>query len=86
VLVFPTSPVVAPPLSASTDEIMAIREQTIGVTSIAGFAGVPEVTIPAGRVEGAPVGLSLVAGAGRDRALLAFAEAAAAALGLGEGG
>ncbi|WP_337876797.1 amidase [Elioraea sp.] len=86
VLVFPTSPVVAPPLSASTDEIMAIREQTIGVTAIAGFAGVPEVTIPAGRVDGAPVGLSLIAGAGRDRALLAFAEAAAAALGLGEGG
>lgn len=84
VLAFPTSPVAAPLLTATTDEIMAVREQTIGVTSIAGFAGAPEVTIPAARVNGAPVGLSLVAAPGRDRALLAFAEAAAAALGLGE--
>jgi amidase len=85
-LVFPTSPVPAPLLSASTEEIMAIREQTIGVTAIAGFAGAPEVTLPVARVDGAPVGLSLVAAPGRDRALLAFAEAAAQALGLGEAG
>jgi amidase len=86
VLVFPTSPVPAPLLSASTEEVMAIREQTIGVTSISGFAGAPEVTLPVARVDGAPVGLSLVAAPGRDRALLAFAEAAAQALGLGEAG
>jgi amidase len=46
----------------------------MGVTAIAGLAGLPEVTLPVGRVEGAPVGLSLVAGAGRDQALLALAE------------
>jgi amidase len=40
------------------------------------------VTLPAGRVEGAPVGLSLVAAAGRDRALLALAERLAERLGL----
>lgn len=86
VMVFPTSPLPAPLLSAGTEEIMAIREQTIGVTAIAGFAGAPEVTLPAARVDGAPVGLSLLAAPGRDRALLAFAEAAAAALGVGEAG
>lgn len=54
----------------------------MGVTAIAGLCGLPEVTIPAGRVGGAPVGLSLVAGPGRDRALLALAERVAAAAGL----
>jgi amidase len=55
----------------------------MGVTAIAGLAGLPEVTIPAARVAGgAPVGLSLVAAPGRDRALLALAERVAAELGL----
>jgi amidase len=82
VLVFPTSPCPAPLLSASLTEQDAIREATIGVTSIAGFCGLPEVTVPAGTVAGAPVGLSFVAGPGRDRALLAFMLEAAEVLGL----
>jgi amidase len=40
------------------------------------------VTLPVATVKGAPVGLSLIAGPGRDRALLAFACDAAAMLGL----
>jgi amidase len=40
------------------------------------------VTIPAGRVGGAPVGLSLVGAPGSDRALLTLAEAVAKAAGL----
>ena len=55
---------------------------TVGVTAIAGFCGLPEVTLPAGRVNGVPVGLSLVAGEGHDRGLLALACDAAAVLGL----
>jgi amidase len=82
VLVYPTSPVPAPKLTASQASQNAVREQTMGVTAIAGLAGLCEVTLPVARVEGAPVGLSLVAAAGRDRALLAFAARAAAALGL----
>jgi amidase len=60
----------------------AIRRATIGVTAIAGFCGLPEVTLPAGSVMGAPVGISLVAGPGLDLGLLAFACDAAAVLGL----
>ena len=82
VLVYPTSPCPAPLLSASRAEQDAIRQVTIGVTAIAGFCGLPEVTLPAGSVAGAPVGLSLVAGPGHDRALLALACDAAAVLGL----
>ncbi len=82
VLVFPTSPLPAPLLAADPAEQNAVRERTMGVTAIAGLAGLPEVTIPAARVGGAPVGLSLVAAPGRDRALLALAERVAAELGL----
>ena len=82
VLAFPTSPVPAPKLGLSLEGQNAVRESTMGVTAIAGFAGLPEVTLPAGRVEGAPVGLSLLAGRGRDRALLALAERLAGLLDL----
>jgi amidase len=54
----------------------------MGVTAIAGFCGLPEVTLPAATVHGAPIGLSLVAGPGLDRGLLEFACDAADVLGL----
>ncbi len=82
VLVYPTSPCPAPLLTASMPEQDAIRQATIGVTAIAGFCGLPEVTLPAGTVNGAPVGISLVAAQGLDRGLLAFACDAASVLGL----
>jgi len=82
ILVYPTSPCAAPLLTASAAEQEAVRQATVGVTAIAGFCGLPEVTLPAATVGRAPVGLSLVAGPGRDRALLAFACDAAAVLGL----
>jgi amidase len=82
VLVYPTSPCPAPLLTISSAEQDAIRQASIGVTAIAGFCGLPEVTLPAGLVGGAPVGISLVAGPGLDRGLLAFACDAAAVLGL----
>jgi amidase len=82
VLVYPTSPCPAPLLTATMAEQDAIRQATVGVTAIAGFCGLPEVTLPAAHVNGARVGLSLVAGPGLDRGLLAFACDAAAVLGL----
>jgi len=74
VLAYPTSPCPAPLLSATQAEQNAVRERTISVTSIAGLPGLPEVTLPLGTADGAPVGLSLVAAPGRDLALLALAE------------
>ncbi len=82
VLVYPTSPAPAPLLAASPAEQQRVREATLCVTAIAGLAGLPEVTLPAGTVEGVPVGLSLVGGAGTDRALLGLAKRAAGVLGL----
>jgi amidase len=82
VMVYPTSPCISPLLTANPEEQDAVRQATVGVTAIAGFCGLPEVTLPAARVRGAPVGLSLVAGPGHDRALLALACDAAEVLGL----
>jgi amidase len=81
-LIYPTSPCPAPLLTSGPAEHERIRQATIGVTAIAGFCGLPEVTLPAGVVNGAPVGLSLVGGRDQDRALLALAREAAAVLGL----
>jgi len=83
VMAYPTSPIPAPRLTASQAEQNAVRENTMRVTAIAGLASLCEVSLPAGRVEGAPVGLSLVAAPGRDRALLALASRVAAAMGEG---
>ena len=82
VLVYPTSPCPAPLLTSSEAEHNAIRQATVGVTAIASFCGLPVVTLPAGVVGGAPVGLSLVAAVGHDRGLLALACDAASVLGL----
>ena len=83
VMIYPTSPAPAPLLASSLAEQNKVRERSMGVTAIAGFCGLPEVSIPAGKVDGAPVGLSLVGAPGRDRAVLAAAEALAASLGIG---
>ena len=83
VLAYPTSPCPAPKLTSTNAEQEAVRARTIGVTAIAGMCGLPEVTIPAGRVDGAPVGMSLVAAPGRDRALLDLACVAADLIGQG---
>jgi amidase len=82
VLIYPTSPMPAPKLGVTGAEEAVLRERTMGVTAIAGIGGLPEVTLPVARVSGAPVGLSLTAAPGRDRALLALAERLAPALGL----
>ncbi len=81
VLAYPTSPTEAPRLAISLEAQNAVRERTMGVTAIAGLAGLVEVTLPLGRVEGVPVGLSLVAAPGRDRQLLALAARLAQAMG-----
>ena len=70
VLVLPTAPVIAPRLDDPAETFLAYRDRTLTLTCIAGLARVPEVTIPAGKVEGALVGLSLIARRGADLQLL----------------
>ncbi len=82
VLVAPTSPAQRRSPAPAPASWMPCWQATIGMSGLASLCGLPEVTLPAATVQGAPVGLSLIAGPGRDRALLAFACDAAAVLGL----
>ncbi|MDR3467203.1 MAG: amidase [Xanthobacteraceae bacterium] len=69
-LVLPTAPCIALRKDAAGLEISDFYRRALTLTSIAGHAGLPQITVPAGRVDGCPVGLSIVAAAGCDRALL----------------
>jgi amidase len=73
VLCMPTSPMPAPRRDESLDALGDVRVRTMTLTCVAGLARVPQISIPAGSVGGAPVGLSFMAAGGRDAMLLALA-------------
>jgi amidase len=74
VIVMPTTPTLPPerniPDGASFAEF---RTLTLGSTCLAGHAGLPQVSLPAGLAAGCPVGLSLVGWRGGDETLLDLA-------------
>jgi amidase len=74
-LIMPTAPDVAPKLQLPPQETVAVRERMLALLCVAGLGGLPQLSLPAGTVHGAPVGLSLLAGRGRDELLLAVARA-----------
>lgn len=78
VLCLPTAPSPAPLKGLPLAETERFRGRTLSLTCIAGLAGLPQVTLPLGQVDGAPVGLSLIGAAGSDAALLELAEAVGA--------
>jgi amidase len=47
-----------------------VRLRAIGITSIASLGGLPEISLPLGRLAEGPVGLSLIAARGQDTMLL----------------
>jgi amidase len=69
-LLIPTAPCIALRIDATENEIGHFYRNALTLTSIAGHAGVPQVSLPAGRIEGCPVGLSVLASPRHDRALL----------------
>jgi Asp-tRNA(Asn)/Glu-tRNA(Gln) amidotransferase A subunit family amidase len=78
-LVFPTAPCPALPLSATAAQRSAFYATALAVNALAGHAGLPQLTMPAGIVDGAPVGLSLLGQRGADASLLALATRLASA-------
>jgi len=74
VLCMPTSPSIAPLKGLPLPDTDRFRSRTIQFTCIAGLAGLPQVNLPLGTVDGAPIGLSLLARPGADEMLLALAE------------
>lgn len=80
VLLTPTAGTIAPRLDMSKEDLAQFRDRTLSLTSIAGLARLPQIQIPAGKVDGAAIGLSLIGPRGSDRALLGLAELISSAL------
>jgi amidase len=81
-LLIPTAPCIALRIDAREDEIGTFYRNALTLTSIAGHAGIPQISLPAGEVEGCPAGLSVLASAGHDRALLDLGVRHADAIGI----
>ncbi len=73
-LVLPTAPSVAPVLGRKGEELDAYRVRAISMMCPAGLAGLPQLTLPIGSVDGLPFGISLLGWPNADLSLLAAAE------------
>ncbi|ORE90028.1 amidase [Aurantimonas sp. 22II-16-19i] len=62
---------------AGPDILGAFRHEAMTLLCVAGLAGLPQVTLPAGRVDGAPYGVSLIGPRGSDVSLVRLAMAMA---------
>lgn len=78
ILILPTAPGPAPKRDADEAGLNAYRYAALEMLCAAGHAGLPQVNLPAGSVDGGPVGLSIIANAGQDGLLLAIARDVAA--------
>jgi amidase len=73
VLVSPAVHGAAPRLTDSAAALDAYRHEAMAFLCPAGLSGLPQLVVPAGLVNGAPLGLSLIGPAGSDRQLIALA-------------
>lgn len=72
-LLLPPVPGAAPRLDATFDEVDDTRQRSQRLLCMAGLAGLPQVTMPWQRVDGAPVGLSLIGARSTDEHTFATA-------------
>ena len=75
VLCLPTTPFPAPPIGLPLSRQNELGLRIASLTAVAGLSGFPQVSVPGGRVDGRPVGLSLIGPPGSDLRLAAFAKA-----------
>ena len=73
VLLLPTTPGIAPLRGTPEPDLDAYRWRAVELLCPAGHAGVPQISLPFGRLEGCPLGLSIMGPRGSDEALLALA-------------
>jgi amidase len=72
-LALPSAPCIAPPVDAPAEMLESFRSRVMRMTCIAGLAGLPQLSVPAGLVDGCPAGLSFIGWAGGDETLLDLA-------------
>ena len=77
ILCLPTTPFPAPPARFPLGEIDRLSARTGLLTSFTGLTGVPQQSLPLGRLDGRPVGLSILAARGGDARLAGIARALA---------
>ncbi|MBU8544603.1 MULTISPECIES: amidase [Roseomonadaceae] len=80
ILVIPTAHDLPPLRDAPVSAQVAFRDRTLALTCVASLCRLPQVNIPAGTLDGIPIGLSLVGAPYQDAALLAAAETLGARL------
>jgi amidase len=74
-LLLPTAPGIAPIRGTPAADLEAFRARSLELLCPAGHAGLPQISLPLGQLEGCPVGLSVIAPRGRDEMLLEIAGA-----------
>jgi amidase len=75
VLCLPTSPRIAPLLNTPTDSLeVTYRYQAMALLSIAGLGGLPQINLPLAKLDGCPLGLSIVGQRGSDVQLMTLAQ------------
>jgi amidase len=75
VVLAPTAPGIAPLRGTPEPDLDAFRARALELLCPAGHAGLPQVSLPLGTIDGCPVGLSIIAAPGRDEQLLGLAAA-----------
>ncbi|WP_068693540.1 amidase [Paenibacillus yonginensis] len=73
-LVIPTAPGGAPRTGAKGEAAENVRSKVMQLTSIAGLSGFPQVTLPVARIDGLPLGLSILSAPDQDGRLLNWVE------------
>jgi len=79
ILCIPTTPFPAPPTDSTLEALDAYSARIGLLCSFAGMAGLPQMNLPLGQVDGKPVGLSIIAWRGGDARLAGIARALARA-------
>jgi len=73
IVALPTAPCIAPLIDVDAASLDRFRARAMALTSLAGVSGLPQLTLPAGLVDGCPIGLSFIGWAGADESLLDLA-------------
>lgn len=75
ILCLPTTPFPAPLRGLPTPTLRPMRDRITCLCAQGGLTGHPQVNLPGARVDGAPIGLSIIGGRGSDASLIAVAQA-----------
>jgi amidase len=73
VLAMPTMPSVAPLTSAHESDLGTYRAKAIRMLCLSGLSGCPQISMPLMKIEGVPLGFSLIGPPGSDNELIALA-------------